>query len=57
MIITLMRSDSSPNRYYKVVQSDRDNVTYCTCLAWKFSGKDGAARTCKHLRKLGIKVS
>lgn len=30
----------------------KDGVAYCTCPAWRFSGKNGKVRTCKHIQSL-----
>lgn len=38
------------------IRLGKDDVAYCTCPAWKFSGKNGKVRTCKHLQALERKT-
>ena len=48
-ILATYKSASNPDKRYYIVRG-KDEVVYCTCPAWKFSGKGGALRTCKHLQ-------
>ena len=44
-----VRSKSNPAKAYQVTMG-KDNVLYCSCPAWRFSGKGGRQKDCKHLR-------
>ncbi len=48
MTLAEIPSASDPNTTYKLVQA-KDGSIYCTCPSWRFSGKNGRPRTCKHL--------
>jgi len=47
-VLATYRSASNPDKRYYIVKG-KDGVVYCTCPAWKFSGKGGEQRNCKHL--------
>lgn len=49
-VLTTVPSDSDPDKSYAITVGN-DNVIYCSCMAYKFSGKNGNKKTCKHLRK------
>ena len=48
MTLAEITSSSNPTITYKLVQA-KDGGIYCTCPSWRFSGKNGKPRTCKHL--------
>jgi len=48
-VLATYRSASNPDKRYYIVKG-KDGVVYCTCPAWKFSGKGGELRNCKHLQ-------
>jgi predicted nucleic acid-binding Zn finger protein len=55
MIIAIVESKSKPGKFYEVISSEKDGAIYCSCPAWKFSGKkDNGVKYCKHLLSIGI---
>jgi len=54
MVLFEIKSQTNPEKMYQVIKSERDGVVYCTCMSWRFSGKNGAEKTCKHLRSVAI---
>ena len=51
MILGEYQSASNPGKLYQVYLGE-DEVVYCTCPAWKFSGNKGFTRSCKHTEKV-----
>ena len=49
IVLMNVPSMSNPRKTYEIRKSNRDNVVYCTCPAWRFS--KGEKKTCKHLSR------
>lgn len=48
-ILTVVQSASRPGVSYEV-RLGGDGKVYCTCPAWKFSGRGVGDKGCKHVR-------
>ena len=51
--VVRFRSQNSGSEYE--IRLGGDGNVYCTCPAWRFSGKNGKPRTCKHIKALEAK--
>lgn len=45
-----VRFKSSSGSEYSLTVSGRDGKVYCSCPAWKFSGRNGGGKSCKHIQ-------
>ncbi len=51
VVLATNPSKSKPNAAPHQIRMGGDNVTYCTCWAWRMSKVHPGPKTCKHLER------